>query len=274
MRKFCPGIICLILFFSLFAFPSAIFAQDQVSYSNLEEKISSLSFTSIFISTFLLISFALISLYASPLRAFSKKLLFILIGFVAIGQTLILAGSTIYLNAVSHSKGPVHFHADFEVFHCGTKIDLENPTGFSNKIGTSTLHEHNDFRIHLEGVVVKEDDQSLGKFFHVIGGNISKDSLSVPTTNGMLTVKNGDLCPDGTSGTLNVFVYRTVNKTYVQQKINDPASYIYAPESQVPSGDCIIIEYGPEKNSTDKLCTSYQVAESLGKIKNGGKIND
>ena len=160
------------------------------------------------------------------------------------------------------------------MFHCGNKIDLEDPTGFSNKIGTSTLHEHNDFRIHLEGVVVEEEDQSLGKFFHVIGGNISKDSLSAPTTNGMLTVKNGDLCPDGTSGTLNVFVYRTVNKTYVQQKVNDPASYIYAPESQVPSGDCIIIEYGPEKNSTDKLCTSYQVAESLGKIKNGGKIND
>ncbi|MBP6098776.1 MAG: hypothetical protein KA477_02245 [Candidatus Levybacteria bacterium] len=274
MRKFCPGIIYLILFFFLFAFPSAIFAQDQTSYSNLEEKISSLSFTSIFISTFLLVSFALISLYASPLRAFSKKLLFILISTVAIGQTLLLAGSTIYVNAISHSKGPVHFHADLEIFHCGTKIDLENPTGFSNKIGTSTLHEHNDFRIHLEGVVVEENDQSLGKFFHVIGGNITNDSLTVPTTNGMLSLKNGDLCPDGTPGILNVFLYKTVDKTFIQQKINDPAHYIYASEGQVPSGDCIIIEYGPDKSSTDKLCTSYQVAESVGKVKNGGKLND
>lgn len=274
MRKFCPRIIYSVLFFFLFAFPGAALAEEQISYSRLEENISSLSFNSIFISTFLLISFALISLYASPLRAFSKKLLFILISSVAIGQTLLLAGSTIYLNAISHSKGPVHFHADFEVFHCGNKIDLENPTGFSNKIGTSTLHEHNDFRIHLEGVVVEENDQSLGKFFHVIGGNITNNSLSVPTTNGILTAKNGDLCPDGTPGVLNVFVYKTVNKTFIQQKINDPAHYIYSSEGQVPAGDCVIVEFGPEKNSTDKLCTSYQVAESLGKVKNGGKIND
>lgn len=274
--KFCPRISAFIFFvFILLAFPLAAYAEGDVStYSLLEEKISSLSFGSIFISTFLLVAFAGISLLVRPLSGMAKKLLFICITSVAILQTLFLAGSTIYVNAISHSKGPVHYHADFEIYNCGQKIDLEDPTGLSNKIGTSTLHEHNDGRIHLEGVVVKEKDQSLGKFFHVIGGFISNESLTVPTTTGALALHNGDVCPDGSAGVLNFFAYKVINGSYIQQKLTDPQNYIYTSDSQVPPGDCIIAEFGPAINSTQKLCKSYQVAEELGKIKNGGGINN
>ncbi len=143
----------------------------------------------------------------------------------------------------------------------------------SNKIGTSTLHEHNDYRIHLEGVVVEEKDQSLGKFFHVIDGHINATSVSMPTNNGQLELTNGMTCPDGSIATLNVFVYQEANGYFVQQKLLDPASYAYAPNSQVPPGDCIIVEFGPLKNTTDKLCISYKAAEQIGKIKNGGSLS-
>ena len=65
-------------------------------------------------------------------------------------STGILIGSTIYLNTNSDSGGPVHWHADIEFWACGNEIELRDPTGFSNKIGTGTLHEHDDHRIHLD----------------------------------------------------------------------------------------------------------------------------
>lgn len=253
--------------------PQAAHAQEII-YSNLEESIGSLSFITILISTFLLLSFAGISLLVKPLTNSAKKLLFICISVVAVGETLFLAGSTVYVNLISYSKGPVHYHADFEIYNCGEKVDLLDPKGLSNKIGTSTLHEHNDNRIHLEGVVVEENDQSLGKFFHVIGGHISTESVSFPTEGGSITLTNGDLCPDGSVGNVNVFIYKALNGKYVQQKVNDPENYIYAPYSQVPTGDCIIVEFGAAKEFTEKLCQSYQVAEELGKIENGGRLND
>lgn len=273
--KSCPRFIGLFLTgATYFSVVSAVFAQESQSYSHLEDTIGSISFTSIFISSFLLIAFAAISLFVKPLKNSAKKLLFICIATVAIAQTLFLAGSTIYVNVISYSKGPVHYHADFEIYNCGSHVELLDPSGLSNKIGTPTLHEHNDQRIHLEGVVVEDTDQSLGKFFHVIGGYISSNSISVPTNNGHLTLKNGNTCPDGIPGSLNVFVYKAINGKYVQQKITNPESYIYAPYSQVPSGDCVIIEFGPSEEFTNRLCRSYQVAEKLGKIQNGGRLNN
>lgn len=260
--------------FAFFFLAQSVQAKESAAYSTLEETVGSLSFITIFISTFLLLSFAGISIFIKPLTSSAKKLLFICISVVTIAETLFLGGSTVYVNLISHSKGPVHYHADFELYNCGDKVNLLDPTGLSNKIGTSTLHEHNDDRIHLEGVVVVEDDQSLGKFFHVIGGYINTESISYPTDSGQVVLNNGDTCPDGAPGTLNVFVYKSINGKHVQQKVTDPAVYIYAPYSQVPNGDCVIIEFGPASESTEKICRSYQVAEKLGKIKNGGRLNN
>lgn len=250
--------------------PVRVFAEEIV-YSTLEETVSSYSVKAVLVGGITLVILAIISLTVKNLSESSKKVLFILISTIAVIVTIFLAASTIYINAISHSGGPVHYHADFEIYACGKKLDLLDPTGISNKIGTATLHEHNDFRIHLEGVVVVPEDQTLGKFFHVIGGKITPNSITLPTTTGVRTFTNGDLCPNGEVGTLNVFVYRTVRGEYIQQKILDPARYIYTGESQVPPGDCIIIEFGEEKESTEKICLSYQVAEEIGKVKKAGE---
>lgn len=234
--------------------------------SDLDAKISALSFNIVILATALLLILVVIAILKHKPSNLLKKSLFILISAITILTTLFLAGSTIYLNNVSSSKGPVHWHADIEIWACGNELDLKNPTGWSNKIGTATLHEHNDKRIHLEGVVVEEKDASLGKFFQVIGGEITPTSLKIPTTEGVKIYQPQTTCPNSNDSKLQVFVYKVMGKQIIQSKVSDPASYIISPESQVPSGDCIIIEYGAEKEKTDHLCRSFIVQKELDKI--------
>ncbi|MEK6939790.1 MAG: hypothetical protein AABX31_03610 [Nanoarchaeota archaeon] len=200
-----------------------------------------------------------------------KKLLFSLMVIPIIAATLYTAGTTIYLNHISATKGPVHWHADFEVWNCGKKLDVINPNGLSNRIGTPVFHEHNDFRIHIEGVVIKTEDVALDNFVNVIGGALSEESLGVPTNEGIVLLRNGDLC-SGKPGKVQVFVYTVANPQesgkwiYTQEKIEDYANYVLAPYSHVPPGDCIIVEFDREKERTDKICTTYQVALDQGEL--------
>lgn len=257
----------LIVFFS---HPAFAHAQQQIEYSNFEETISGYSIQAVTIATVLLVILAAISLLLKSPSNIVKKILFFALSSTIVVTTLFLSASTIYLNSISASKGPVHWHADFEIYSCGEEVELRNPKGLSNKIGTPVLHEHNDKRVHLEGVVVVDNDASLGKFFHVIDGEIANDHLSVPLENEkQLTKTNGELCPDGQEGKVQVFVYRVNEETgeYTQTKLQDPAKHIIAPHSEVPPGDCVIIEFGPEKEKTDNLCRSFRVAQQLGNIK-------
>ncbi len=232
----------------------------------LDEILSSYSKNVVMYGAVVLLILVVISLTIKKLTSFLKKILFISILSVVLFVTLFLAGSTIYLNVSSFSQGPVHYHADFEIWNCGQEIDLKDPRGLSNKIGTPTFHEHNDKRIHLEGVVVDSLSGSLGGFFEVAGGYITSTSLSILTNNGPLRLRSDYMCQNGAIGQLQVFVYKVQNGAYYQQKIEDPANYIISPETNVPPGDCIIIEFDSFKNKTDKLCKSYKVAQISGKI--------
>ncbi len=239
-----------------------------MNYSNLDQVIADYSMNAVILGFAALAILTVLSLLLKNPKAGVKKLLFISICLVTIGTTLFLAGSTIYLNSVSVSKGPVHYHADIELWACGQELNLKDPKGWSNKIGTAVLHEHNDKRIHLEGVIVEEKDASLGKFFKVIGGTIDENMVMLPTNEGdVVPGILGNYCQNSPADAkLQVFAYKVINKTIVQSKVTDPANYIIAPESQVPDGDCIIIEYDSPKDKTDKLCQSYEVAKQIGKI--------
>lgn len=199
----------------------------------------------------------------------SEKIKYLLFGafvLVAVANTVYLTGSTIYLNQVSLTSGPVHWHADFEIYNCGQKVEIEDPRGFSNKVGTQVIHEHNDDRIHIEGVILDKHDASLGHFIEQIGGQLHKDHMAIPTEDGLLELENGQNCPDGQKGVLQVFVYVTSDHTFSQQKLTDPQDYVISPSGQVPPGDCIIIEFGSLREKTDKLCTFYQVAKEKGEL--------
>lgn len=205
-----------------------------------------------------------------------SHLLFWSIVVVVVAVTAYVAGSTIYLNAVSKTAGPVHWHADFEAWRCGEQLELVDPEGFSNRVGSSVLHEHGDNRMHIEGVVVDFSDVSMGSFFRSIGGDLHPGVFSLPTNTGRVTMRDGDSCPGpgeaGVPGMLQVFVYKTVDGRMVQEKLGSSSyeDYVPSPFGNVPPGDCIIFEFGSEaKDKTGRMCGSYEVAIKRGAL-NGG----
>ncbi|MCH7567996.1 MAG: hypothetical protein IIA87_01110 [Nanoarchaeota archaeon] len=183
-----------------------------------------------------------------------KKLFFWLMIIPIVLSSLYLAGNTIYENIVSETGGPVHWHADYQVLVCGERLDLIDPEGLSNRIGTTILHEHGDDRIHLEGTLREVKDASLGRYFQAIGGELESapGHLIYPTEDkGIINYQNGDLCPDGSLGTLKVYVNG--------KRIDDFENYVIYPDSRVPPGDCVIIAFdGSERVTTDILCESWE----------------
>lgn len=272
MLKILPKSLFLasVLFFYL---SSIVFAHDEELEElmevvpTLEETIRSNSIKIIVVSTIIIVISVLLTIFLKNAGEGLKKILFSLIVVPTVVGTLFMAGSTIYLNFQSISGGPVHWHAEYEIWDCGEQLELVDPEGLSNKVGSATLHEHSDNWIHLEGVVTDESEASLGKFFDVVGGNISDDGFRVPTNEGLISRHNGDLCPDGLEGVMQVFVYQTENKVYTQKKIDNPVNYLISPSGSIPPGDCIIIEFDPlEKEKTDKLCEQYQLQKLKGNL--------
>lgn len=273
--------------------PMVGYLNNFASTIDIEQRIASVSLRVIIASSILLaIMLVIASMFANKKHKHLKTPLFTAIVFVILVGTGTLFGSTIYLNVKSDSGGPVHWHADLEIWACDVQLELRNPSGLlSNKIGTSTLHEHNDQRIHLEGVVVDETvDATLGKFMRVIGGSISENSLVVPVADNVLEdfvdgdsvdlggvsnierftrtdsvgkkvleMKDGQECGNGQKGDIQAFVYQynKANDTYSQKKVTNPENYSIRDESIVPPGDCIIVEFGKTRDKTDRLCEQY-----------------
>ncbi|MDZ7786387.1 MAG: hypothetical protein U5L95_04680 [Candidatus Saccharibacteria bacterium] len=279
---------------------------ELLASADLEHQISGLALRTVGISAVALIVLTIAAVLNNKapekIRKYAKLPLFIGMAGIMAGSTLLLTGSTVYLNVKSESGGPVHWHSGIEFWACGSEVNLRDPDGLlSNKVGSPTYHEHNDKYIHLEGVVVnKSYDASLEKFMDVTGGYITPSSIGIPLsedeaawpTTGdqldgdedkrqlervasadrigqsadgnrpVLQLQNGDTCPDGTPGEIQVFVYRVneEDETYTQEKLEDPGSYIMRDESTLgPPSDCVIVEFGPAKAATDKLCEQHGV---------------
>ncbi len=172
-----------------------------------------------------------------------KKTAFALIAGPIIFSTAFLIGDTIYLNLVSESGGLVHWHADFTIGICGERQHLARAQGFDNKVGTGTLHHHDEgvdlggvYRIHVEGVILDLSEVDLGHFFEAIGGELTNESLTITLHDrSVRTVRNGDLCPDSHAGELKVLVNN--------KRIPDPENYIISPYTNVPPGDFIEIMF-------------------------------
>lgn len=240
---------------------------DTANLSHLDTIIRERSINFTLGSIVILIILCAISGLVKKQNNLFKVILFgLMIGVISL-NTIYLSVATIYKNERSITGGPVHWHADFEVWNCGSEVDLVDPVGWSNKIGTPVFHEHNDKRVHVEGVVLREGEVSLGEFFKVAGGNLNQRNLRMPLNNGTtLDVNNGQDC-NGQPGMVQVFAYQTEGETFKQQKVLYPEDYTLSGDSGVPPGDCIIVEFDQPKEKTDKLCQSYQVQVQLGKLK-------
>ncbi len=253
--------------------PLAI-AHDETSELDDGIKLKTQAMSVIMVTSILVTALVILAIISKRKFHNHKKMLFLLMIIPVIAATVYTAGITIYLNQISLTNGPVHWHADFEVWNCGRKMDLLNPNGLSNRIGTPVFHEHNDFRIHVEGVVVNRKDVSLTNFFNVVGGVLTPESIAVPTNDEIVLLRNGEACNEK-PGKVQVFVYKVVNPEeagkwiYQQEKIENFADYVLSPYSIVPPGDCIIIEFDLEKEKTDKICTTYEAAVNIGELHGG-----
>lgn len=290
-----------------------LIASSANGVNDIEGNINSFSIRAVGWATIVLVVLLAIAAKTSKKKKYKglKKPLFLAISSAIILPSLLLIGSTIYVNTISESKGPVHWHTDLEFWVCNQEVELRDPFEFlSNKVGTATYHEHDDKRMHLEGVVIERDfDASLEKFMAVTGGAVTKSSIIIPTNNedifendtdgdtpsgdrdivqgfkkldgegrAVVSVRNGDSCGGQfeTETELQAFLlrYDKDSDTYTQTKLDDPRRYVMRDESIVPPGDCVIVEFGAVRSRTDKLCLQYGVRDSVRCTEFGVKTYD
>ena len=187
-------------------------------------------------SSIILLTAALSIAFQSRMGELHKKVAFIVIALSVILSTSYLLFSIVSINTSSLTGGPVHWHADFEVWACGERLELQQSSGMSNRVGTSIFHHHNDYRIHVEGAITDYRQASLGKFFEVIGGDFHADELSVILKDGTRkTWMTGMACPDGRAGEVRLYVNGERN-----YELDD---YVISPHETVPPGDVLKIAF-------------------------------
>ena len=217
-----------------------------------------------------------------------KKPLFAMIVTVVVITTFTLSSLAIVLNVNSPTGGPVRWASDFQIWACDNQLNLRDPHGpLGNYVGTPTLFEQNDSRIHFNGTPeTLPDDASLGAFMRAVGGDISDNTLVVPlnSDNGFTGVPSspeqiesylatnqsgmyasftsGNTCGT-TKAEVQTFVYHfdTITNTYHQTKITHPESYELSHTDRIPPGDCVIMEFAPPEDQTNHLCASYGVLD-------------
>ncbi len=253
-------VIQVVILFLLCVFLLSIVSahEEETNYFLTKESLTKISLFLIVMSSINALLWVIISSFSKK----KKKAKFLAIIIPIILTSIFLIITTIFINLNAETKGPVHWHADYEVWACGEKLNIINPSGLSNKVGTNLFHEHNDDRIHIDGVVEDIEEVNIEHFFEVIGGQISSSGISLITNKGFVSYKNGEVC----NGTLQIFVYTTKNKEMQQTKVKNFLEYIPSPYSEVPPGDCIIIEFAEEKETTEQICETYKIALEKGEI--------
>ena len=100
-----------------------------------------------------------------------QHIYFWIIIYLVSAITLVVIADTINLTINSETKGSVHWHADFEIWKCGEKLDIIDPEGMANRVGSRLFHEHGDGRMHVEGIIKNIKSVDLHNFFNFIGGD-------------------------------------------------------------------------------------------------------
>ena len=120
----------------------------------------------------------------------------------------------------AYTSGPVHWHAAMKLSVCGTPRELPGPKDGS-MVGPMLYHHHGDNTWHIEGRIFKKEDIALGKFFDVHSIPFDRDRL--------LDKKNGDTCPDGRPGEVQMFVTGAPNtgfRDYIAQSTPEASDQV------------------------------------------------
>lgn len=185
------------------------------------------------------------------------------------------AGAFVHQSQTSWSGGEIHWHADFEViveedgeyrqlnlidpseFCESTQHESSTMCALNDRTGSTRYHEHNDDRIHLEGIFKEREDATLSAFFETFGGELTNDKLVLPTNNG--TVRR----VEGSEKSLKILVQKGVggNRRWcaIEERgvtseenicltekgdlATEPSYYVISPFKRGPTLDNIFIVY-------------------------------
>ena len=123
--------------------------------------------------------------------------------------------------------GKDHWHATYTFYTCGEK-QPNAPTWESG------VHTHGDGVVHIHPFRSSEEGPGarLVKWFDYGSGKLTQSEIRMPGTS--KTWKNGDTCPDGSTGELQVFVN--------SKKLSDWSRYL------PKDGDRIRLVFGPPQD--------------------------
>ena len=161
-----------------------------------------------------------------------RRLLFALLVALAVAvvtrQVADLGDSGEVQRPATAVRGPFmnrdHWHAAYAVFICGQR----QPNFPTWEAG---VHTHADGIIHIHPFISSEEEEGarLTKWFEYGGGLLTLSEMRMPGRDQVY--RNGDRCPDGSEGVLQVFVNG--------ERLDGWSDYI--PQD----GDRILIEFGP-----------------------------
>jgi hypothetical protein len=189
--------------------------------------------------------------------------------------SLYTAGAFVHQSQTSWSGGEIHWHADYEVMveenNEYQQLDLIDPSNFceetrhesttmcslNDRTGSTKYHEHNDNRIHLEGIFKKREDAVLSAYFETFGGKLTNTELRYPTNDRMVEKAEGN------SETLKILIKQGVGgnrewcaiekqsnlseqdicRTSEGELATTPSNYVISPYKRGPTLDDIFIVY-------------------------------
>jgi plastocyanin len=143
--------------------------------------------------------------------------------------------------------GEDHWHANYTYYVCGEK---QPPAPTWEGTG---VHTHGDGLIHIHPFTQREEGAGarLSRWFDYGGGKLDGDEVRMPGSSQVH--KNGDECPDGTVGEVQVFVFgaRLDDYTRYIPKDGDRVRIVFGPsEEQVQLDDRIVL---PEEGATREV---------------------
>ena len=135
-------------------------------------------------------------------------------------------------------QGEDHWHVPYTYYICGEK---QAPAPTWEGVG---VHTHGDAIIHIHPFNTSEEGSGarLTKWFEYGGGKLDGDEIRMPGSS--TTYKNGDECPDGTTGEVQVFVNGVKRDNYNNYipKDGDRVRMVFGPpEEQIQLDDRLII---------------------------------
>jgi hypothetical protein len=174
---------------------------------------------------------------------------------VILGASFFTASAFVHLSQTSWSNGEIHWHADYEILAENEngeleRLDLIDPGQFcqeyrdgdymckvNDRTGITKFHEHNDNRIHLEGVFQEREEATLAAYFSTFNGTLTSSKLRYPTNEEIVEVSESA----ETNNSLKIVVRSGVADERSWKVIDNPSEYVISPYKRGPNLDDIFI---------------------------------